>query len=459
MQPVLNVPVLNVDVLVDEQKFDRFNLSLLVWSFLAMFADGFEISSMGLAAPHIMREWGVAPGALGPVLTMSLVGILIGAPLFGYVGDRFGRRSAVILGCLVFGSTTLAVMAAENLTQVAVLRLLTGIGMGGLMPNAVSLNSELSPKRLRARLVILMFMGITLGSSGPGFASAWLVPEHGWKILFLLGGVVPLVIGAGLFFALPESVKFLATRRERRPELIRTLRRMRRDLVIPDDAVFVAPPPAPGGFGIAPVFARGLAAITPLLWLCFATTMLANYFLNSWMPILFEAKGIRPEDAALAATMYHFGALAGGLAMSWLLDRFGFLAIAVLLALGAPAMLAIGIEGSSPLVLAGLSAFLGFCILGAQFGTNAAAGLIYPTASRSVGVGLAFGVGRFGSVLGPILGAALIGRDMPLFLLLLTISGPILIGALAALLLARLSHRRFGGWKLDETPVEAAADV
>lgn len=443
---------LNVDALVDGQKFRAFNLNLLVWSFLAMFTDGFEISALGLAAPHIVREWGVAPGAMGPMMSASLFGILVGAPLFGFLGDRFGRRAAILLGVIVFGSTTLAVVAAENVSQITWLRFITGIGMGGIMPNAIALNSEMAPRRLRATLVILMFMGITLGGAVPGLVAAAIVPEHGWKALFWIGGIAPLIATAGLFFCLPESVKFLALRPARKPELLRTLKRMRPDLSIPDDAEIETPPaPAAKKGALAPIFAGGLLPVTLLLWLSFATTLMANFFLNSWMPILFEAKGLSTEEAALVTTMYHLGAALGGLAMSAFLGRFGFLAVAAMLIAAAPAMLLIGLPAASPLALGLLVALAGFCVLGAQFGNNAASGLIYPTAYRSKGVGLAFGAGRIGSILGPMIGAGLIGAHAPLIVLLAVVAATLLIGALAVLVLARLAYRRFGGHGLDES--------
>jgi AAHS family 4-hydroxybenzoate transporter-like MFS transporter len=157
----------------------------------------------------------------------------------------------------------------------------------------------------------------------------------------------------------------------------------------------------------------------------------------------------------MTATMYHFGAVAGGLAMSMLLDRWGFLAVAVLLALAGPALLLIGLPGVPTVVLSLLVAFAGFCVLGAQFGSNAGSGLIYPTAFRSKGVGMAFGVGRIGSIIGPLLGAALIAMKLPLPSLLLAIAVPVMLGACAAFFLARFSYLRFGGWALDESRVHA----
>jgi AAHS family 4-hydroxybenzoate transporter-like MFS transporter len=320
-----------------------------------------------------------------------------------------------------------------------------------VLPNAIALNSELSPKRLRARLIILMFMGVTLGGSVPGFVAVGLVPDHGWRAIFLVGGLAAIVVGAVAPFVLPESVKFLRGRPERIRELLATLRRMAPDAVLP--ASFARPGSAPAAsVPVSALFANGLAPVTLLLWLCFATTLMANFFLANWLPTLFGQIGIDPRTAALTSTMYHFGATFGGLAMALMLDRIGFLAVGGLLVAAVPAMLGVGLPGLPPLGLGLLVGIAGFCVLGAQFGSNAAAGLIYPTACRSRGLGLAFGVGRVGSVLGPLLGAKLIGLKLSLMTMLAAMAGPVLLGAVAALALAFAARRRFGEWRLDEMP-------
>jgi AAHS family 4-hydroxybenzoate transporter-like MFS transporter len=442
---------LNVDALVDGQRLRAFNFSLLVWSFLAMFADGFEISALGLAAPHIAREWGVAPGAMGPMMSSSLFGILIGAPLFGFIGDRFGRRTAILIGCLLFGGTTLAVVWAEDVSQITQLRFITGVGMGGVMPNAIALNSEMAPRRLRAGLIILISIGVTLGAAVPGVAAAVVVPEHGWKALFWIGGVTPLATTLGLALFLPESVKHLSLHPARKPELMRTLRRMRPDVEIAADAEFEASPAqSRDGRLLGPIFSGGLAAITLLLWVCFATTLMANFFLNSWMPVLLEANGLSSESAALVTSMYHAGAVLGGLTMSLILDRWGFLAVTGMLFAAAPSILLIALSGSSPTTLGLFVALAGFCVVGTQFGNNAAAGMIYPTAYRAKGVGLAFGAGRIGSIAGPMIGAALIGMNASLLTQLAIVAATLLLGAFAALFLTLLARRRWNGLRLDE---------
>jgi MFS transporter, AAHS family, 4-hydroxybenzoate transporter len=444
-------PVIDLEKLVDEQKFGRFNINLLIWSFLAMLADGFDIAGLASAAPELARTWHVAPKAFAPALSASLFGILLGAPLLGHAGDRFGRKALIVTGCLIFSLGTLATVWAASLDQVVALRVLAGIGIGGLMPNAIALNAELAPKRLRATLVVLMFTGITAGAGIPGLIQAWLIPQHGWQVMFWIGGIAPLILAACLWFTLPESVKFLAFKPERRAEFLRTVRSLRRDLVIADNAQFVAVTGARGsGLGMAPIFKGVLAWVTPLLWICFASALMANFFLNSWLPLIFEGSGLTPKQSGLAISFYHGGGTIGGLLVSLVLARFGFAVIALLFLFATLAIAAIGLPGLSYVAMVSAVTLSGFCTLGAQFGNNAASGLLYPTASRSSGVGWALGMGRFGSIAGPLVGGVLVDLQVPPRQFFIFAAVPMGAGLIASVFVAKLCFQKLGGLRLDE---------
>jgi AAHS family 4-hydroxybenzoate transporter-like MFS transporter len=450
----------SIETLVDGQKFGRFNLNLLLWSFLAMMADGYDISALASAAPELARTWQIPAKTFGPAFSASLAGILLGAPLLGYFGDKFGRKTAIVSGCIVYGLGTLATVWAANLQQVAALRLITGIGIGGLMPNTIALNAELAPKRFRATLIVLMFTGITMGSGLPGYVQAWLIPRYGWQIMFWIGGLVPLLIAAGLSVGLPESVKFLASRSDRRMEFLAAIRRLRNDLSIPDDAQFLAAPaPHAGGSGITQIFAGALAWLTPLLWICFTTALMANYFISSWLPLILAGSGFTAKQSGIAISSYHYGGTIGGLLVSVVLARFGFWAIALLFLSAAPVIAAIGMGGISYAAMVSMVALSGFCTLGAQFGNNAASGLLYPTAFRSQGVGWALGVGRFGSMAGPLLGGMLIGMRVSLAHLFLFAAVPMVVGFVGSTIAARLAHARLGVTRLDDVSQRISADA
>ncbi len=441
---------IDVGALVDNQRLGRHTVLLLVLSFLAMMADGYDILALAYAAPDIVRDWNVPRSALGPVFSAGLFGILFGAPLFGYVGDRFGRRPAIIGGCLIYGACTLAAAWAPSLAVLTGLRFVTGIGIGGLMPNTIALNAEFAPRRWRATLVIVMFTGITLGGALPGWIAAALLPGHGWQILFLIGGFGPLVIAALLWLLLPESIRFLVLQGRQRDRIEKLVRVFDPVIAIaPGTRFIMAAEAAPHAAApLRRLFAGSLALITPLLWLLFAANLMATYFLNSWMPILFQDAGMSADYSALALSMFQIGGTLGGLSIAVLLDRFGMIPIVILFCLAAPVVALIGTPGLGEPGLLAIVGVAGFCILGLQFGINALSGLIYPTAVRASGSGWAFAIGRFGSIAGPLLGGALIAMQLPLRQLFYAPAMALGLGAAGALVMMALFRRRFGGDRL-----------
>ena len=446
--------VIALEAVVDGQKIRWFNINLLLWSFLAMFADGYDISVMPFAGPDFTHLWHVSPGDLTPAFTASNYGVLLGAALLGWFGDRFGRKPAILLASVIYGVTTLAVLGRFGLWETAALRFLTGIGIGGLMPNTIALNSENTPKRWRAMLVVLMFTGVTLGSSAPGQVKAWLMSQYGWPVLFVLGGAVPLLVAACLAFAMPESVKFLSLQPARRLATLKLARRMRPDLELADDTELMVPAAATvPGSGLKQLLGPQLRWITLMLWVCFFTTLMAQYFLNTWTPLLFGTE-LPPKDAALASSLYHVGGTFGGLLISVLLDRFGFAVIAIMFVIAVPSIAAIGSVQPSFAMLTVLSMVAGFGVLGAQFGNNAASGLIYPSAYRAKAVGWALSVGRLGAIVGPTVGGMLIKRHWSLQQLFVAVSIPMILGLAAALALVRLNWLRTAELRIND--VQAA---
>src|SRR5256886_10628318 len=186
--------VFDVSRFIDERKLTRFNAALVIWSFFIVLFDGYDISAISVGAPELIKAWAVTNrAAFGPVFSASLFGILIGSPLFGYLGDRYGRKFAVIGSCFIFGGFTLAACWASSLQGLLNLRFVAGIGIGGLLPNLIALNAEYAPRRFRATMIILMFTGITFGGALPGAISVWLVPHYGWQAIFVVGGGLPIV--------------------------------------------------------------------------------------------------------------------------------------------------------------------------------------------------------------------------------------------------------------------------
>lgn len=449
--------VIDVGRLVDEQRFGRESVLLLLLSLLAVVSDGYDLQAVAYVGPELVKAWHIDRAALGPMFSAGLVGLLFGAPTFGYLGDRIGRKKALVAGCFIYGVFSLAAVAARSIDQLIALRFLTGLGLGGLLPNVVALNTELAPKRMRAAFVIIVFFGMPLGGALPGPIAAQLVPRFGWPVIFLVGGLAPLLLGLFLLRLMPESIKYLLLHDRHRAEAIRLLRRLRPDVAIPQDARLAVPAAAARpGASPAELFAGGLALMTPLLWLAFASNLMANFMVNSWLPTLLQGAGFSVAAAAYITTLLFVGGMAGGTVMIFLVDRWGMLPAACLFLCGVPLAAGLGFAGSAPAALALLSLGLGFCIVGIQNGLNAISGMLYPTACRAKGAGWAFAAGRCGAVLGPMIGGALVARHAspPQFFLAPAIA--MAVGGLASLALLRLCRQRFGGLAIGEPAADEA---
>jgi AAHS family 4-hydroxybenzoate transporter-like MFS transporter len=452
---------IDVSRLIDERRITSFNVFIMVLSFLVISFAGYGITIMSFAVPHLLREWHIAgPRALGPVFSAGLFGILFGAPIFGYVGDRFGRKVALVSSCLVLGILTLITAWATSLGQLFYLRALAGVATGGLMPNLIALNGEYAPRRHRATMIILFFLGMTVGGSVPGFVSAWLVPSFGWRVLFYIGGIGAVIVGCLVAGFLPESVKFLVVHERYRSRAVKVLKRLVPDLEIgPQSELVVAGEKGYSGFKLKLLFSEGMAFITVLLWVCFIVNLMGYYFLISWIPTLLTTqKVLSLHNAALAASLIQIAGTLAGLILCRPMETKGFVPVATLFTISIPCVALIGFSASiSQTALILMLCLVGFCLLGLQFGLNAASAMIYPTAYRSNASGWAFGIGRFGSIVGPILGGFLIQMQLSLKALFLIVSIPFVIGTIACWTLAKLYRQQFKGVGLGEREMRTSA--
>jgi AAHS family 4-hydroxybenzoate transporter-like MFS transporter len=434
---------IEIERLIDGQKIGRLNIMVLVLSFLIMVSDGYDLKAAAFSAPFVIRDWGIDRAALGPVFSACPLGMLIGAPLLGQLGDRLGRRRVLVLGSLIYGVFTLATAASATIEQMALFRFLTGIGLGGILPNIVALNAEFAPARVRATMIVLVLMGITLGDAVPAAITALFVESMGWQIIYIVGGLLGLGTGLAAWFLMPESIKFLAARGAPQEQLVASARRIRPDLTIPDDAQLVlTEPPARKTLSPSVLFLTGLGLVTLSLWLTNASNLMVNYFLSSWMPTLFHDAGLSVDEMALTSSMYYVGAICGGLLVSRLIDRWGGGMIIVLFLLACPAVLLIGSPGLPHALLMGAVFLSGFSILGAQMAINATSGLIYPTSIRAKGVGWSNSVGRLGAILGPLLGGWLLAQGLSTQQFFQAAVAPLLVGAGASYVLLRTLRTR-----------------
>ena len=438
--------VVQVSRLLDERGLSSFQIKLIIWSFFIVLIDGYDIAAIAFAAPSLAKEWALKPGSLGPVFSASLIGILFGSGIFGWVGDRYGRKAALVWSNLVFGVFTLAAAYSTNLDQMFWLRLLAGLGIGGVIPNVVAINAESAPRKLRATLAIIAVGCVPLGGAIPGFVTAVFVPQYGWQILFLIGGIVPIVIAIAAMVGLPESIKFMALHEGQRRKMESTIKAIRPDYQVPANAKFVIEDEKQfPGFNPGYLFSDGLALITPLLWLLFALNLMGYFFLISWTPTLMTAAKLPPATAALAGAMLQVGGTVGALSLCWWLQKHRFLAVAIMFVIAVPVVGSIGFAGlTSKAVLLTATFFAGFFVLGIQSGINVIGALIYPTSLRANGSGWELGIGRIGSIVGPIVGGLLIGLSVDklyMWSALPFVAGAVICFAIHRLNTARLAAR------------------
>jgi AAHS family 4-hydroxybenzoate transporter-like MFS transporter len=435
-------PQVQVSRLLDERGLSSLQIKLLIWSFFIVLIDGYDIGAIAFAAPSLVRAWGLKPGELGPVFSASLVGILFGSAIFGWVGDHYGRKAALIGSNLLFGVFTYAAAYATNLDQMFWLRLLAGLGIGGVIPNVVAINAESAPRHLRATLAIIAVGCVPIGGAIPGFVTATLVPTYGWPILFQIGGIVPVVIGIAALFGLPESIKYMALHESQRRKMEALIAAICPDFKVPSNARFVIEDEKQfPGFNPAYLFREGLVLITPLLWLLFALNLMGYFFLLSWTPTLLTAAKLPPTTAALAGAVLQVGGTVGALSLCWWLQRHRFLAITVMFVLAVPVVGSIGFAGlTSQATLLTATFFAGFLVLGIQSGINVVGAMIYPTSLRANGSGWELGIGRIGSIVGPLVGALFVG--MPVQELYMWSAVPFAVGAIVCFVIHRLNAAR-----------------
>jgi MFS transporter, AAHS family, 4-hydroxybenzoate transporter len=435
--------VVQVSRLLDERGLSPFPINLIIWTVLLSLIDGYDIAAIAFAAPHLVREWGATRAALGPIFSASLIGILFGSAIFGWIGDKYGRKVALIAANLLFGVFTLGAAYSSNLDQMFWLRLLAGLGIGGVIPNIVAINAESAPRRQRATLALIAVAFVPIGGAIPGFVAAALVPTHGWQILFTIGGIVPIVLALAGIIWLPESIKYMALHESQRGKMEKLIAVISPGTTVPANARFVIEDEKQqyAGFNPGHLFKEGLGLITPLLWLLFALNLMGYFFLLSWTPTLVATLKLPPATGALAGAMIQVGGTIGSLLLAWWFQRQRFAAITIVFVVAVPAVAAIGYAGLTSQTALLVAAFIaGFCVLGIQTGINVAGALIYPTSLRANGSGWELGVGRIGSIVGPMLGALFVG--LPIDRLYVWSSLPFAAGAVVCFFIYRLNAAR-----------------
>ncbi|HEV8345307.1 MAG TPA: MFS transporter [Vicinamibacterales bacterium] len=428
---------IDVGTLLDEGHWSSYQKLLIVGTALTIIFDGLDNQLLGAAIPALMREWGQPRAVFASVLTSGFVGMMIGGAIGGVIGDRVGRRVALLASVVTFGALTVLVSFSGSVTTLGVLRFFAGLGLGGAMPNAAALSSEYVPRRHRPFAVTLTVVCIPLGGTLAGILSAEILPTYGWRALFLVGGLVPIVLALVLVKVLPESPRYLARRRERWPELASLLRKLGHD-VAPGatfvDAAEKAVVQVSARQLLAPEFRRDTLALTASFFFC----LLSVYVGVNWVPSLLRDAGFDLGVASNGLTAFNLGGVVGAIAGAILIGRIGSRITMLAMAAGAiagGAMLAtVSVASQSAFAVLAMLAWTGGLTNAVQTTMYGLATHVYPTAIRATGVGTAVAIGRIGGIAAPYAGAwALDSGGAPRLFALMAGTMTLVFAALASL--------------------------
>jgi AAHS family 4-hydroxybenzoate transporter-like MFS transporter len=427
---------------LDDLKLGRFHLTVFVLCFAVLFIEGMDFAAALVAAPAILRAWHLEQSAMGLVFGAGNLGLLIGAIAFGKIGDRYGRRPGIIAGVLLYSLPALATAFAGTRDELLVLRFLTCLGIGGVLPNVIALLTESAPKRIRASFVILALIGYALGPAAVGGLASALIPRFGWPAVFFLVGVSGTAFCVLLYCVLPESIRFLAIAdpgSERFRRLVKSA--LPAAVFGSDTSFFIEPESQKTSFFIRQLFRDELRVVTPLLWCAFFAEALTFVTLISWAPVLLEAGGVSPTAASLAFAYGAAGGVFVRMALAKLVDLAGPLATFVAVAI---TLIGLAYAGSSDLSTTMFMAAVVFAMsfaAGAHDSLNSVVGTFYPTSVRANGVGFASGAGRLAAIFGPVIGGYLLSAHLPLKDTIYVIASPYTLVLFLCLALARSSSR------------------
>jgi AAHS family 4-hydroxybenzoate transporter-like MFS transporter len=398
-------PALTVSQIIDERPLSRFQSRTILLCGVVLVLDGFDTQCIGFLAPSMAESLHISIRTFGPVFAAALIGLMISSMAAGPIADRVGRKWPVVIATLTFATFAIATARATTFNELVALRFLTGLGLGGAMPNVVALASEYAPKRLQQTLVAMLFCGMPFGALLGGLVSSVMLPRWGWQSVFYAGGMLPLVVALILIKVLPESIRFLSIRGTDGKVINGILSQISAELAHTQLGLSLSSEDKRlEGISVVHLFTEGRATGTLLLWVPFFMNLLILYFIISWLPALLRQTHMPVSAGIIAVSIFSLGGMAGSLMQGRAMNAWGtFIVLLSEFVLCLLLVQSVAFVKSFPLMLTS-TFLLGLFVQGAQAGLNALSATFYPTSIRATGVGWALGVGRLGSIVGPVFG-------------------------------------------------------
>lgn len=436
--------VVNVSTVIN-RGISPYQLWLFVICFLISLVDGLDSQVMSVTGPVMARDLQLPAGTLGPLLSASQWGSLVGAFGIGFFADRWGRRQTLLVCSLIFSIGTLATAFAESFTTLFVLRVITGLGVGGAVPCYLALAAEYAPDNRRAGVVATILGAVPCGGIVAGLLGASLLDSFNWHVVYQACGLFSLLVTLLVYVSLPESLSFMIARRHDPASIGAVLARLRPNDVDLSRAKFIIDEEIKQDAPVRHLFTESRGPLTIILWLTFFVTYLVLLGTLVWTPTLMKQAGMTIAEGALTLTFNNVGSIIGMIIAGQLLDRYRsalhWLLSAVFL-IGALATMMIGTAAPSFMMVSIFSAIAGFCMGGGLSGLYALAALIYPTFMRSTGIGWGSGFGRVGSSMGPLVVGLMFAASWTTPTTLLTLGVAALANVAFILLIGFLMWRR-----------------
>ena len=393
---------------------------LIVLVLFALIIDGVDIQLLSLVAPVILKEWAVSKAAFGPAMGAALIGMSIGAGLGGWTGDRYGRKSTLTTSIFLFGAATLGASLTHDVTTLAALRLVTGLGFGAAAPNGIALLSEWLPRRVQSRSISLMSAAIPVGGM-IGAASAYgLLPIYGWRGCFVICGLSTLVVGVAIAIFLPESADLMLARGKRAHAEALLKRVLGREAILAESRIVL---PTANEKILSPavgesMFAVSYRRINAGIWTLFIGINFVAYGIAAWTPVYLTMLGFTLSEAIGVVFIHSLTAVSFAALTSLVIRRLGsrtpllICCAASFLCIGLLAFTLAASHGapSAPtrlmvtITCAGIGGFNGAAIAL----TYALLAFVYPTSCRSRGIGVGIMMGRVGGASATLFGGALL---------------------------------------------------
>ncbi|WP_439030535.1 MFS transporter [Gordonia terrae] len=404
-------PTLNSSPNNSAPAVDRPNWPVLILAFVAVVLDGYDTIALGLSVPALKEDWGVPASHFTPALSLTSLGVALGYIAVGRLTARFGCRNVILAAVIVFTVGSLLTAWAGNIVELSVLRLVTGFGLGAVMPAAVAQATALNPARHRQSIAVFVTMGISMGALIAGLLGTRLVSAYGWPSVFVAGAIASAVLFPFLWVWLPDE---------------RTLTGV-----------------APGSearhhAAVARLFDPEVRGRTILLWGFAFMVFSVFYIFSSWLPTLLTSYGFSTGLAPLGSAALGVGSIVGAGVLILGATRYRMSSILAGTTVAAIVFLILSaFLGADKALLLVVFGGVGLGLQAGMIGQAAVAVSIYPQATAATGVGWASSMGRLGSVVGPIVGGALIGLGLSTSAIVLIACAPVAVALGLVLLLRR----------------------